>query len=66
MQMITSAAGTRLARAKVERDAMQLEHSSGGDCWPALRDARHEFHRAAQALADELVASGYHDLDGES
>ena len=65
MQMITSAAGTRLARAKVVRDREQLEHCGGADNWVALRSARHEFHRASEALADELVEQGFHDLDGE-
>lgn len=64
MQTITSAAGTRLARAKARRDKEQLEHCLGGDNWTALREARHEFTRAAEALADELMAQGFHRMEG--
>jgi predicted xylose isomerase-like sugar epimerase len=64
MQMISSKAGTRLAKAKAEflkfRDA-----GYGGDSrFAAVAQAIHEFDAAAHALADELIANGYHDLDG--
>lgn len=64
MMMITSKAGARLAKAKARRDGEQMAHCCGGDNFAELRDARLEFGRAAEALADELIANGYHDLDG--
>ncbi len=49
----------RLARAKGKRDEEQLLDAAGVQRWPGLRDARQELMRAAEALADELVAEGY-------
>lgn len=55
----------RLARAKSRRDALQRRHSAGEDCWPELRDARHECRRAGEALADELIANRHHEVEGD-
>lgn len=60
MQMISSKAGTRLARAKVLRDDEQRRDAAGEDRWPALRDARQSFVLAAEAVADELIADKHH------
>lgn len=65
MMSISSAAGKRLAKAKAARLALQLRHSSGEDCWPELRDARREFNRAAEAVADELVEQRFHLMEGD-
>ncbi len=68
--MITSEAGTRLAKAKVRRDqARQLAESMPDYMSPVfvagrLTETEYEFKEAADALADELVKQGYHDLDG--
>lgn len=65
MQMITSDAGTRLAKAKVALDRAE----EAMECAAAVppRDyslIHHDFMQAARDLAAELVASGCHDLDG--
>jgi len=60
MQMISSAAGTRLARAKVALDKL---HDRGPHDLDA-DDAWDEYVNAAEDLADELVAQGFHALDG--
>lgn len=65
MQMITSEAGTRLAKAMVALDRAE----AAMECTAAVpaRDyslIHHDFMQAARDLAAELVASGYHDLDG--
>ena len=65
MQMITSKAGTRLAKAKAELLKFKDPEHIGWQCrFAAAGRALEEFDAAAHALADELVASGYHDLDG--
>lgn len=65
MIMISSKAGQRLAKAKAHRDEQQLIHSCGGDNWIELRDARHEFGRAAEALASEIMAYRHHEVEGD-
>lgn len=65
MIMITSKAGQRLAKAKAARQELKLRHSGGEDCWADLRDARHEFNRAAEAAADELIAQNFHLVEGD-
>ncbi len=58
--MITSEAGTRLAKARAA-----VKASRERDMPVIDRYRIHgEFEEAAEALADELIANGYHDLDG--
>ncbi len=66
MQTISSAAGTRLARAKAIRDE-ESRRFYHGECanFAPPRDARHEFNRAAEALADELIAQGFHRMESD-
>lgn len=61
MQTINSDAGTRLAKAR------RLVLKSRDQDIPIVERYRihGEFEEAAEALADELIAKGYHDLDGE-
>lgn len=66
MIMIDSKTGQRLAKAKAHRDKQQLIHSGGGDNWAELRNARHEFGRAAEALASEIMADGHHATEDYS
>lgn len=63
--MISSQAGTRLAKAKSRRDREQRVNCCGGDNWAELRDARIEFGRAAEAVADELIEQGFHEKEGD-
>lgn len=62
MHTISSEAGTRLAKAKSRREQEQMRHCLGGGNWTELRAARREFNRAAEAVADELMASGFHRM----
>lgn len=67
MLMISSESGSRLAKAKARCDSLVGTFPAG----PKADRNRHElyratveFNQAAKALADELVADGYHELDG--
>ena len=66
MQMISSEAGTRLAKARAAvlrvNELFQVGGTQG--LYHAYLAAWSEYEAAAEALADELIASGYHDLDG--
>ena len=66
MQMISSEAGTRLAKAKVAMDAANdaIDVNNAQATMHAYSMAHYDFCQAAKDLADELVALGYHDLDG--
>jgi len=63
MQMITSAAGTRLAKAQRALDAYSIDDLGNpyDTNYEALLD---EWIEAATALGNELIEQGYHDLDG--
>ena len=60
MQMITIEAGTRLAKAKAALDAAAKTTIGDVELYRLLV----EYEKAGDAVADELVANGYHDLDG--
>ena len=66
MQMISSEAGTRLAKARAAvlraDEAFQIGETQG--LYHAYLAAFSEYMAASEVLADELVAKGYHDLDG--
>ena len=66
MQMISSEAGTRMAKAKAALDAAELrvDCTLDDDDSKAYARCHRVFCGAARDLADELIASGYHDLDG--
>lgn len=67
MQMITSAAGTRLAKARASEVAA-FNHWSKFPTqfnWEVWKRTQRATDDAGRALADELIASGYHQLDGE-
>lgn len=61
MQMISSGAGTRLARAR------SLVLKSRDQDIPIIDRYRihGEFEAAAEALADELIEQGFHEMEGE-
>jgi len=66
MQMISSEAGSRLAKARAAvlwADGLfQVGETQG--LYYAYLAAWSEYMAASEVLADELIASGYHDLDG--
>lgn len=62
MQMISSEAGTRLAKAR----QAWLDAADNGANNLDLCALKLEYEIAADKVADELIANGYHDLDGES
>ena len=70
MMTISSPAGRRLARAKAALDALddiaarpavQLSDEET----QALLGANWEWAQAANEVADELIAYGFHEMDGE-
>lgn len=63
MQMISSKAGARLAKAAAALDRWRDRGVKGDTTGMELRL---EYAEAARQVADELIANGYHDLDGES
>ena len=65
MQMITSSAGTRLAKAQHRLDTYPVDEVAN-PFDPEHGAALDEWVEAATALGGELIAAGYHDLDGES
>lgn len=61
MMCISSPAGRRLARAKAA-----VKESQERDIPVIERYRIHgEFEEAAEAVADELIAAGFHEMDGE-
>lgn len=63
--MISSEAGTRLAKAGVALEEAERAMECAAAVPPREYSLLHsDFMQAARALAAELVASGYHDLDG--
>lgn len=60
MQMITSEAGTRLAKARHE----YLRALRDGGSALEQYAAKLEYEIAADKVADELIEQGFHDLDG--
>lgn len=68
MQMITSTAGTRLAKARAEHKAAQqalAANPTSLDEEARLEVAERHLRWASIELGDELIANGYHQLDGE-
>lgn len=61
MMTISSEAGARLAKA---RAAVLDVPEDGKDPLVLSRQVK-EFMDAARELADELIARGFHDMDGE-
>lgn len=60
MKTISSQAGTRLARAKAALDQAQDELDTD-----RMVIAGYDFDQAARAVADELVAQGFADCEGD-
>lgn len=60
MITITSKAGRRLARAKDRLDQAEAENDPR-----RVMIADYDFRKAAQEVADELMASGFHLMDGD-
>ncbi|MAX33685.1 MAG: hypothetical protein CME72_11555 [Halomonadaceae bacterium] len=58
MHTITSEAGTRLARARAAAVDAQSQQMSLSDRYALVI----EFEEAAQNVADELMASGFHRM----
>lgn len=69
MKMISSKAGTRLAKAKHQLDQIEQDIHCCDERDAMLmhnRDlARRIFHRQAAAVADELVAQRFHLMEGD-
>lgn len=70
MMSISSQAGRRLAAAKAALDALDdtanrpaIELSD--EETRAVLDATWEWSQAANAVADELIAAGFHEMEGE-
>ncbi len=64
MMMISSLAGRRLARAKAEIDRIESTVLNGvhvKECEQAVE----EYEAAADAVANELIAHRFHEMDGE-
>lgn len=66
MIMISSEAGQRLAKAKVDMDAdaARFEQDSFNHVI-SYAEAQSEFVAAAKALADELIAENHHTGEGD-
>lgn len=67
MIMVSSKPGQRLARAKAAQDAASEAFQAGetqGLHYSYLQ-ARNELVKAAEALADELVADRHHEAEGD-
>lgn len=67
MMSISSPAGRRLARARASELAA-LDHWSKyptQDNWVVWRKAEVEAKHAGNAVAEELMAHGFHAMDGE-
>ena len=60
MMTISSPAGRRLAKAKAELDQAEAENHPR-----RVVIADYDFRKAAQEVADELMASGFHLMDGD-
>ena len=60
MMTITSEAGRRLARAKDQLDQAEAENDPR-----RVVIAGYDFHKAARAVASELMDSGFHLMDGD-
>lgn len=67
MQMISSAAGTRLAKAKASLDAIDTSrpaiHLSEKETQEIV-ETSWEWAQAAAAVADELIEQGFHEMEG--
>ena len=67
MMTISTPAGRRLAKAKAAQDAaaeaFQIGETQGLHC--AYLESRLTFIVAAEAVADELIAQGFHEMEGE-
>ena len=67
MKMISSEVGERLAAARirvVETDERFSVSETAGDYY-AARDAHHEFLKVAREAADELIAQGFGNAEGD-
>lgn len=64
MMTISSPAGRRLAKAKAELDRIE-KTVLGGVHVEECEQAVDEYEAAADAVADELIAHGFHLMDGE-
>ena len=62
--MISSSAGARLAKAKVVLDEARLLRSRMEISICQYTEAFNDYVEASKRVADELVAQGFHDLDG--
>lgn len=63
MKMISSKAGTRLAKAKFALDAAEMSSEAVVD--GRLSIAMYDFDQAARAVADELIGQGYGNAEGD-
>ena len=59
MKIISSEAGERLARAKRELDETRA------DGWEVSANQLWEYRDAAEAVADDLVAQGFGNAEGD-
>ena len=64
MMTISSPAGRRLAKAKAEVDRIE-SIVRGGTHLAECEQAVKEYEAAADAVADELIHQGFHEIDGE-
>lgn len=63
MKMISSKAGERLAIAKAALDAAEMSSEAAVDGRFSI--AMYDFDQAARAVADELVAQGFGNAEGD-
>ena len=67
MMSISSQAGRRLAKAKAAvveaRKRFDVSETQGD--YYAIKSAQMDLARASDVVADELIAQGFHDMDGE-
>lgn len=62
--MISSEAGERLAKAKLAMDVHEA-HIMNGTHDPHLEEVIREYEAAADAVANELIAQGYGNAEGD-
>ncbi|MDR5867942.1 hypothetical protein [Halomonas koreensis] len=65
MMSISSPAGRRLAEAQDEMDAVTAEPYRYANPERSIQSARRRRDEAAEAVARELMASGFHLMEGD-